>query len=109
MKRIFVLIALTLALALAPLSAQDNVDARVSVQSNQQGNIVYFSVYNTTGGTVCVFPYVIEANNVNGSVVPMIQLEAGDAGVNIGAYAQANSDYAWSVRVGAKWRAGTCA
>ncbi len=109
MKRIFVLIALTLALALAPLSAQDNVDARVGVQSNQQGNIVYFSVYNSTGGPVCVAPYVMESNNVNGSVVPLIQLEAGERGVNIGAYAQADANYAWSVRVGAKWRIGTCA
>jgi len=106
MKRLFALIALTFALALSPLSAQDD---SVGVQSNQQGNSVSFSVYNNTGGTVCIFPYVQEATNVYGSVVPMIQLGAGESGVNIGAYAQSNSSYAWSVRVGAKWRHGTCA
>ena len=109
MKRILAVLALTFALALSPLSAQDNVDARVGVQSNQQGNSVAFSVFNNTDGTVCIFPYVQESTNVYGSVVPMIQLEAGESGVNIGAYAQSNSNYAWFVRVGAKWRLGTCA
>jgi len=106
MKRILALLALTFALAVSPLSAQQDT---VGVQSNQQGNSVSFSVYNSTGGTVCVFPYVIEATNVYGSVVPMIQLGAGESGVNIGAYAQSNSNYDWSVQVGAKWRPGTCA
>jgi len=81
----------------------------VGVSANQQGNAVYFTVYNNTSGTVCMWPYVQEQTNVNGSIVPMIELGAGASNVSIGAYAQADSDYAWSIRVGSKWREGDCA
>lgn len=93
----------------AIMGAQANTDTSVGVSANQQGNAVYFTVYNQTGGTVCVWPYVQEQTNVNGSVVPMTELGAGASGVSIGAYAQADPSQAWSVRVGSKWRAGDCA
>ena len=108
MKRVLASLLVTFALMLTPcMFAQDG--GNVTVDSNQQGNSVSFSVTNTTGGTVCVFPYVVESSNVYGSVVSMIQLEAGDSNVYIGAYAQFNSAYAWYVQVSAKWRKGTCA
>jgi hypothetical protein len=106
MKMFFAAMLVTIAL-LVSATAQDTDN--VGVRSNQHGSSVSFSVFNDTGATVCVFPVVEEANNVYGSVVPMIQLEAGEQNVNIGSYAQSNSNYAWSVRVGAKWRKGTCA
>ncbi len=100
------LASVLLTLTFSPAIAQEGT---AGVSSNQQGNIVYFSVYNTTESTVCMFPYVISQNNVNGQVVPMIQIGPGETGVNIGAYGQANTDYAWSIQVGAKYRTGTCA
>lgn len=93
--------------AAAMMSAQASTD--VGVSSNQQGNTVYFTVYNQTGGTVCLWPYVQEQTNVYGSVVPMIELGAGASNVSIGAYSQADGNNAWSIRVGSKWREGDCA
>jgi hypothetical protein len=107
MKKFFVTMLLMLALAVAPVAFSQ--DAPVGVQSNQQGSTVYFSVYNDSASTVCVFPYVAQQSNVYGSVVPMIQLGPGEQHVNIGAYAQADPQQAWSVQVAAKYRAGTCA
>lgn len=106
-KRFSAVLLVSILLAFVTVMAQDTDSVRVN--SNQSGNSVSFSVSNDTASTVCVFPEVIEANNVYGAVVPMIQLEPGEQGVNIGAYSQANSQSSWSVRVGAKWRKGTCA
>jgi hypothetical protein len=104
MKKFLVSFALALTLILMPVSSFAQ-----GVQSNQQGNIVYFSVYNDSGSTVCMFPYIISQQNVYGSVVSMIQVGPGENGVNIGAFSQANTDYAWSIQVGAKYHTGTCA
>ena len=108
MKKFFVTMLLAFSFMVAPVTFAQN-DPPVGVQSNQQGSTVYFSVYNDSASTVCVFPYVAQQNNVNGSVVPMIQLGPGEQHVNIGAYAQADPQQAWSVQVAAKYRAGTCA
>jgi hypothetical protein len=83
-------------------------DAPVGITANQQGNVVYFSAYNNTGSTVCVFPNVVERTNVNGSVVPMTEVPAG-ATNSIGAFAQADPNQAWSVDVSAKYHSGGCA
>jgi len=104
MKKFFAVVILALAMSFA-LAAQDT---NVGVQSHQSGNAVSFSAFNSTGGTVCVFPYVSSSYNVYGQVVDMIQLESGE-NVNIGAFAQQNPNDSWSVVVSAKWRAGTCA
>jgi hypothetical protein len=111
MKKFLSMIALTLALLVSPVSTvfAQNPDYRAGVRSAQSGNSVYFTAFNQTAETVCIWPTVAEATNVNGAVVPMIQLGAGESNVNIGAFAQANSQDAWSVRVTAQWRIGTCA
>ena len=108
MKKVFAFAALALSLNLLALSlfAQE---PSVGVQSHQNGNSVSFTVYNDSSNTVCVFPLVSEATNVYGSVVQMIQVEAGERSVNIGAYAQADPNQAWSVYVTAQYRTGTCA
>lgn len=109
MKKFLASLLLTFALVLAPyIFAQDN-GGNVVVESNQQGSTVYFSLDNNTGGTVCAFPYVSSSENVYGSVVPMIQLNAGESNVNIGAYAQSNPNADWYIYIGAKYRSGTCA
>jgi len=107
MKKMCTALLLALALITAPIAFADEPPA--GVQSNQVGNVVHFSVYNNSGSTICMFPYVQEQTNVYGSVVSMIQLEPGESGVNIGAFAQANPTYAWSIRVGSKYQTGTCA
>ena len=108
MKKVFAFAALALSLNLLALSlfAQESP---VGVQSHQNGNSVSFTVYNDSSNTVCVFPHVSEATNVYGSVVQMIQVEAGEQSVNIGAYTQADPNQAWSVYVTAQYRTGTCA
>ena len=103
------LIVFAVMLAISPsIFAQD---PPVGVQSHQNGNSVSFTVYNDSSSTVCVFPHVSQAEtkNVYGSVVPMIQLSAGEQNVNIGAYAQADPSQDWSVYVTAQYRTGTCA
>src|ERR1700675_1350308 len=92
-------IVLTLAL-FAGVARTQAADDRVGVRSNQQGNTVYFTVYNQTDETVCLWPYVQESTNVYGQVVPMTQLNPGDNNVSIGAFSQSNSQLAWSIRVG---------
>jgi hypothetical protein len=107
MKKMLTALLLALALVAAPIAFADEPPA--GVQANQVGNVVHFSVYNNSSSTVCMFPYVQEQTNVYGSVVPMIQVGPGESNVNIGAYGQANSEQAWSVRVGSKYQVGTCA
>jgi hypothetical protein len=109
MKILKLLLAtLLLLFAFAPTSITAQV-VPVGVRANQQGNIVYFSVYNNTDSVVCVFPRASEAKNVNGSVVASIQVDAGESGVNIGAYAQANPNEDWSINVTATYKRATCA
>ena len=86
MKKILALAVLLLAISPISIFAQD---PPVGVQSHQSGNSVSFTVYNDSSSTVCIFPHVSQAEtkNVYGSVVPMIQLSAGEQNVNIGAYA----------------------
>ena len=93
MKKVFALATLAALMALSlSLFAQE---PSVGVQSHQNGNSVSFTVYNDSSNTVCVFPRVSEATNmpitciragrlcVYGSVVQMIQVEAGERSVNI--------------------------
>jgi len=104
MKKLMVTIAaMVMTLSIAAQGPQ------VGVSSNQNGNIVYFSVYNNTDTTVCLFPYIQERTNVTGSVVSMIQLGPNESGVNIGAFAQSNPNDAWSIQVGSKFHTGGCA
>jgi hypothetical protein len=104
MNKLLLILALTFALV-TPGIAQDG---NVSVQSQQTGSSVSFSVSNTTGSTVCAFPYVESSSNVYGSVVPMTEI-APNSSVNIGAFNQSDSRYAWSVNVAAKYKSGGCA
>lgn len=108
MRKILALAVLFAAISPISIFAQD---PPVGVQSHQNGNAVSFTVYNDTSSTVCVFPQVVQAQtyNVYGSVVPMIQLNAGEQNVNIGAYAQSDPHQDWSVYVAARYRTGTCA
>ena len=98
---------LLIVVLLAVVSAAQ--DTPVGIGARQTGNTVYFSVYNNTPRTVCIFPYVQEQTNVTGSVVGMIEVGPNESGVNIGAYGQADPAQAWSINVGAKYRDGMCA
>jgi hypothetical protein len=107
MKRVSAIVILMLMLLVGAVSAQDQPP--VGVSARQSGNVVYFSVYNNDNTTVCIFPYVQERTNVNGSVVGMIELQAGESNVNIGAFSQSNPQLDWSIQVGSKYREGQCA
>lgn len=103
------LAVLAMLLGFASVSTFAQNDPPVGVTGIQNGNSVREVVYNNSASTVCIYPYVYESDNVYGSVVPSIQVEPGEQNVNIGAFAQANSQLDWSVEVRVKYRTGTCA
>ena len=105
MKKFAAALLVTLALAFSAFAQSVAVTAH-QVSDSQ----VYFTVSNNSGKTVCVFPYVDNSQtyNVNGSVVPMVELGPNEGGINIGAFAQANPNAAWSVDVEAKYGDGNC-
>ena len=106
MKKFAAALLVTLALAFSAFAQSVAVTAH-QVSDSQ----VYFTISNSTGQTICAFPYVDNSQtyNVNGSVVPMIELAPNEGGINIGAFAQANPNAAWSVDVEAKYGTGNCA
>src|SRR6476619_7041437 len=72
----------------------------VSVNETDLGDYgASFTVSSTVAKTTFVRPYVVSSENVNGHVVPMIQLAPNERDVNIGQYIQADRSEDWSIEV----------
>src|SRR6185436_8277510 len=62
-------------------------------------------VSTTSNQQVCVYPYVTEATNVNGSVVAgPVLLQPHESRVSIGQYIAADQSQPWSSNVTGKWK-----
>jgi hypothetical protein len=60
---------------------------------------------STSNQRACVYPSVVEAVNVNGSVVSgPVLLQPGEQRVSIGQYIAADQSQPWSSNVTAKWK-----
>jgi hypothetical protein len=119
MKNILaVVVVLALCLFLAPVIPSQSVfadDGNITISSTYQTDSdghnygIRYYVSSSVSGDSCVFPYVVQEQNVNGSVGSPFQLQPNEQNVFIGEFDQADSGQAWSVNVSAKWRAGECA
>jgi hypothetical protein len=119
MKRLLsVAMMLVLILGLAAVfpsrtSAQDNeytttVSATYLYDNTGYAYGAHYYVSTTDPAGACVAPYVVSSSNVNGSVVPLIQLSPSESNASIGEFISADRNQAWSVDVHAKWKSGGC-
>lgn len=119
MKRLFSITAalvlmLGLIMSFPPQTSAQDAGGTVTIYSTQLIDSsgyyygAHFYVSTTAPDGACVAPFVASSSNVNGSVVPLIQLSANESGVSIGEFISANESQPWSVNVQAKWRNGGC-
>jgi len=110
--RLAVAAAFAFGLSFSGAGAQEgnvSVDGVYLTDSDGYNYGVNWYVNSTVNDVVCVVPYVIVAENVNGQVTegPLL-LQPNEKNVNIGQYISADQSQPWRSNVGAKWKEGEC-
>src|SRR5690348_14874618 len=86
-----------------------SVDGVYLTDSDGYNYGVNWYVSSSVNNVVCVVPYVIVAENVNGQVTEgPVLLQPNEKNVNIGQYISADQSKPWQSNVGAKWKEGDC-
>jgi hypothetical protein len=99
---------------IAAACADDQIEENVSVESaylTDSDGYNYGAEYwldSTVNEQVCVSPFVVARDNVNGDVAGPFLLEPQEKHVSIGSFISADQSQPWSVEVHAKWKRGTC-
>lgn len=114
MRNILTTFVIALALMFGPsatVAQQDGGNITVTSQNLYDGDDNYgvvFYLSSSVDGPVCVVPQVTVANNVNGGVGSVYELQANEHNVRIGQFNRADSSQGWNVEVVAHGTRGTC-